>query len=86
MRNSLSQHGLASARGTIQQNTPGRVNTNLSVQFMVCQRKFHSLLDLLLLNVITSDVLKVTSHLTICLASHSCPLSFVEDAESHMVV
>ena len=35
----------------------GRVDANLLVQLEVCERKLHSLLDLLLLNVHTADVL-----------------------------
>lgn len=58
MCHSLGKHGLACARGTVQQDAPGWVNPNLSVQLMVRQGQLNRLLDLLFLNVIASNILK----------------------------
>ena len=70
MCNSLGKHGLPSARSTIQQHPPGWVNANLSVQLMVRQRKLHCLLDLLLLNVVASNILPTTiTQFVTCLRS-----------------
>ena len=70
MGNSLGKHGLASAGGAVQQHPPGGVNANLSVQLVVRQRQFHGFLDLLLLDVITSNVLHTDS--TLCRAQDQC--------------
>jgi len=70
---SLGKHGLASARWAIQQHPPGGVNANLPIQLMVRQGKLHCLLDLLLLNVIASNILSAKQRVTLkCLdASHT---------------
>lgn len=57
MGDCLGQHGLACAWRTPEQYTPGRVNSDLAVQFVVSQRQLYCLPDLLLLDVVASDVL-----------------------------
>ncbi|CAK9236259.1 unnamed protein product [Sphagnum troendelagicum] len=60
MSNSLGKHGFASSWRSIQQNSSeggGVVNTNLLVELMVCERNLHCFRNLLLLNVIASNIL-----------------------------
>ncbi len=57
MSNSLGKHGFASSWRSIQQNSSGGVNTNLLVELMVCERQLHCFTNLLLLNVIASNIL-----------------------------
>ena len=60
MCHSLGKHCLSGSRWTIQQHSPGRVNTNLSIKLMMCQWKLYSLFDFLLLDVIATNVLYST--------------------------
>mmetsp|Transcript_6056 Transcript_6056/g.18332 ORF Transcript_6056/g.18332 Transcript_6056/m.18332 type:complete len:476 (-) Transcript_6056:96-1523(-) len=53
---SLCQHGLPSPWGAVEQNSSWRVDANLPVQVVVRQRKLHGLSDLLLLDVVASDI------------------------------
>ncbi len=55
--NSLGKHGFASSWRSIQQNSSGGVNTNLLVELLVCERQLHCFTNLLLLNVIASNIL-----------------------------
>ncbi len=57
MSNSLGRHGFASSWRSIQQNSSGEVNTNLLVELMVCERQLHCFRNLLLVNVIASNIL-----------------------------
>ena len=66
----LGKHGFASAWGPPQEHAPGRVNSNLSVQLVMCQRQLHSLLDLLLLYVVATNVLQEQSSMSYILISN----------------
>lgn len=57
MSHCLGQHGFASPWGPPEQHPPGGVDADLPVELMVRQRQFYRLLDLLLLDVVASDVL-----------------------------
>jgi len=52
----LGKHGLARAGWAVEKDTTGRVDTNLSVELGVRQRKLDCFTDLLLLNVETTDI------------------------------
>mmetsp|Transcript_4465 Transcript_4465/g.10380 ORF Transcript_4465/g.10380 Transcript_4465/m.10380 type:complete len:347 (-) Transcript_4465:220-1260(-) len=52
----LGKHGLARPGGAVEKHTARGVNTDLGVEVLVGQRKLHSLLDLLLLDIQPSDV------------------------------
>ena len=54
MCDSLGKHCLPTARWAIHEYSSRRVDTNLLVQLKVCQRKFHCLSHLLLLDVHTT--------------------------------
>ena len=54
MCDSLGKHCLPTARWAIHEYPSRRVDTNLLVQLKVCQRKFHCLSHLLLLDVHTT--------------------------------
>ena len=54
MCDSLGKHCLPTARWAIHEYTSRRVDTDLLVQLKVCQRKFHCLSHLLLLDVHTT--------------------------------
>lgn len=59
MSDSLCEHCFPCARRTIKQHSAWRVNADLSVQFMVCERELHGLANLLFLNIIAPDILRL---------------------------
>ena len=68
MSDGLCKHCFAGAGWAPQQDAPGRVDANLSVQLMMSQRQLHGLLDLLLLNVVPTNVLYRATFLLPCIA------------------
>merc|ERR1739836_78908 len=56
MSHSLGQHCLTTTWRSIHENTSGRVNSDLFVEFKVSERKFDSFLHFLFLHVHPSDV------------------------------
>lgn len=56
--NSLGKHCFSGSRRTIEKHTSGRVNSNLFIKMMMCERQLNGFTDFLLLNVTASNILK----------------------------
>lgn len=54
------QHSFPCSWRAPQENSPWRVDSNLPVQLVMCERQLHSLFDFLLLNIVASNILQTT--------------------------